>query len=174
LEYTIELSEIRKYIPVLRAGDIVKLNGIMYTSRDAAHKRIFELLDRGEKPPYPIEDATIYYAGPTPARDGQAVGACGPTTSSRMDRFAPRLISMGLACMVGKGIRNQDVADAMQKYGAVYLAAIGGAGALISSCIQSAEVIAFEDLGCESVKRFRVENFPAVVAMDAFGGNMYR
>ena len=157
----------------LRAGDRVLLSGTIYTARDAAHKRLFQLLDAGEPLPLPLRGAVIYYAGPTPAQQGMAVGACGPTTSSRMDPYAPRLLDLGLGAMIGKGQRSQAVVDAMVRNGGVYFAAVGGAGALIAKCIQTVEVIAFEDLGCESVKRMTVKDLPLTVAIDAQGGNLY-
>lgn len=159
--------------PSLRAGDRVLLSGVIYTARDAAHKRIFALLDQGKDPPFPLKDAVIYYAGPTPGQQGMAVGACGPTTSSRMDPYAPRLLDLGLRAMIGKGQRSQAVVDAIVRSGGVYFAAVGGAGALIAKCIQAVEVIAFEDLGCESVKRMTVKDLPLTVAIDARGGNLY-
>ena len=157
----------------LRAGDSCLISGTIYTARDAAHKRIFALLDRGEEPPFPLKDAVIYYAGPTPGQQGMAVGACGPTTSSRMDLYAPRLLDLGLRAMIGKGQRSQAVVDAIVRSGGVYFAAVGGAGALIARCIKTAEVIAFEDLGCESVKRMTIQDLPLTVAIDARGGNLY-
>ena len=157
---TISTAELPQAVSSLRAGDRVLLSGTIYTARDAAHKRIFALLDEGKEPPFPLKGAVIYYAGPTPAQQGMAVGACGPTTSSRMDVFAPRLLDLGLTAMIGKGQRSQAVVDAMVANGACYFAAVGGAGALIARCIQSAEVIAFDDLGCESVKRMTVEALP--------------
>ena len=159
--------------PSLRAGDRVLLSGVIYTARDAAHKRIFALLDQGKDPPFPLKDAVIYYAGPTPGQQGMAVGACGPTTSSRMDRYAPRLLDLGLRAMIGKGQRSQAVVDAIVRSGGVYFAAVGGAGALIARCIKTAEVIAFEDLGCESVKRMTIQDLPLTVAIDARGGTLY-
>ena len=157
----------------LRAGERVRLSGVVYTARDAAHKRIFALLDAGTEPPFPIKDAVIYYAGPTPGQQGMAVGACGPTTSGRMDPYAPRLLDLGLRAMIGKGARSKEVAEAIVRSGACYFAAVGGAGALIARCIKTAEVVAFEDLGCESVKRMTVEDLPLTVAIDCAGGNLY-
>ncbi len=154
---------------MLRAGQRVLLSGTAYTSRDAAHKRITEMLDRGERPPYHLQGATIYYAGPTPAPMGLPIGACGPTTSTRMDPYTPRFLDLGVKCMIGKGKRSQEVTDAIQRNGAVYLCAIGGAGALAAQCIVSAEVIAFEDLGCESVKRLELKDFPLIVGIDSTG-----
>ena len=172
-EYRINTSEIKKAVEYLKAGDTVYLSGTVYTSRDAAHKRIFELLKNGEKTPYDIDGATVYYAGPTPTPEGLAIGSCGPTTSSRMDVYAPRMLDMGLSAMVGKGPRSKDVCDAIVRNGAVYFCAIGGAGALASKCIASCEVIAFEDLGCESVKKLEFNSFPLTVAIDAHGGNLF-
>lgn len=157
----------------LTAGDRVLLSGIVYTARDAAHKRLFALLDEGRELPFPIKNAIIYYAGPTPAQQGMAVGSCGPTTSSRMDVFAPRLLDLGLRGMIGKGGRSPQVVEAIRRNKALYFAAVGGAGALIARCIRSAEVIAFEDLGCESVKRMEIQDLPLTVAIDAFGNNLY-
>jgi fumarate hydratase subunit beta len=160
-------------IKKLKAGDRVLITGVIYTARDAAHKRIVEALDRGEKLPFNITDQTIYYMGPTPARPGKVIGSAGPTTSGRMDSYAVSLIAAGLRGMVGKGSRSQAVKDAMKKYKAVYFAAIGGAGALISKSIKMAKVIAYEDLGAEAVRRLEVENFPATVINDIYGGDLY-
>jgi len=165
---------LRSAVPGLSAGDRVLLSGTVYTARDAAHKRLFALLDAGEALPFPLEDAVIYYAGPTPGQQGMAVGACGPTTSGRMDPFAPRLLDLGLTAMIGKGERSAEVEAAIARNGAVYFAAVGGAGALIARCIKSARVIAFDDLGCESVKHMEVEDLPLTVAIDCRGGNLYR
>ena len=158
----------------LRAGQLIRFSGTIFTARDAAHKRIFQLLEEEKPLPFSLEGATIYYAGPTPAPKGLPIGSCGPTTSGRMDIFTPRLLDLGLKVMIGKGKRSQQVIDAMIKNGAVYLCAIGGAGALAAKSIRSCEVIAFEDLGCESVKRLEVENFPLIVAIDAHGNNLFR
>lgn len=174
MEYRLHTQDLRSHIPALKAGDRVILSGTIYTARDAAHKRFFELLDRGEDLPFPLRDAVIYYAGPTPGQQGMAVGACGPTTASRMDAFAPRLLDLGLGAMIGKGERSQEVVDAIVRNGACYFAAVGGAGALIARCIQAAEVIAFDELGCESVKKMTVEDFPLTVAIDSTGGNLFR
>lgn len=167
-------EELPSAVPSLKAGDRVLLSGTIYTSRDAAHKRLFELLDEGKELPFPLKGAVIYYAGPTPGQQGMAVGACGPTTSSRMDGFAPRLLDLGLTAMIGKGERSEEVCRAIERDGAVYFAAVGGAGALIAKCIKTAEVIAFDDLGCESVKKMTVEDLPLTVAVDSRGGNLYR
>lgn len=157
----------------LRAGDRVLLSGTVYTARDAAHKRIFALLDEGKEPPFPLEGAVIYYAGPTPAQQGLAVGSCGPTTSGRMDPFAPRLLDLGLRAMIGKGERSPQVVEAIRRNGAVYFAAVGGAGALIAQRVEDAQVIAFDDLGCESVKRMEVRDLPLTVAIDSQGNDLY-
>lgn len=174
MEYRLHTQDLRSHIPALKAGDRVILSGTIYTARDAAHKRFFELLDRREDLPFPLRDAVIYYAGPTPGQQGMAVGACGPTTASRMDAFAPRLLDLGLGAMIGKGERSQEVVDAIVRNGACYFAAVGGAGALIARCIKAAEVIAFDELGCESVKKMTVEDFPLTVAIDSTGGNLFR
>ena len=174
MEYHLSTEELRSRIPELKAGDRVILSGTIYTARDAAHKRFFELLDQGKELPFPLKDAVIYYAGPTPGQQGMAVGACGPTTASRMDAFAPRLLDLGLGAMIGKGERSQEVVDAIVRNGACYFAAVGGAGALIAKCIRTADVIAFDELGCESVKRMTVEGFPLTVAIDSTGGNLFR
>jgi fumarate hydratase subunit beta len=158
----------------LRAGDRVLLSGTVYTARDAAHKRFSELLDKGETLPFSIENAVIYYAGPTPTPSGRVIGSCGPTTSGRMDKFSPRLLDLGLCAMIGKGERHSEVLDAICKNGAVYLCAIGGAGALAARSVTSLEVIAFPDLGCESVKKLTINNFPLIVGIDMFGGDIFK
>lgn len=163
----------RERVAQLRAGDRVLLSGTVYTARDAAHKRIFALLDEGREPPFPLEGAVIYYAGPTPAQQGLAVGSCGPTTSGRMDPFAPRLLDLGLRAMIGKGERSAEVVEALKRNGGVYFAAVGGAGALIAQCVEDAEVIAFDNLGCESVKRITVRDLPLTVAIDCEGNDLY-
>lgn len=173
MEYNLDVKELRKFAPKLKSGDRVILSGIVYTSRDAAHKRIAAALENGDKLPYDLENAVIYYAGPTPAPKGLAVGSCGPTTSSRMDVFAPLLLDKGVVAMVGKGERNKAVCDAIIRNKAVYLCAIGGAGALASKCIKSCEIIAYDDLGCESVKRLMFNSFPLTVAIDCRGGNIF-
>lgn len=171
--YQLSTDHIVQIAPKLRAGDRVLLSGTIYTARDAAHKRIFALLDEGKPLPFPLEHAIIYYAGPTPAQQGMAVGACGPTTSSRMNAFAPRLLDLGLGGIIGKGQMDDAVRDALVRNKACYFAAVGGAGALIARCIKKAEVIAFDDLGCESVKRMTIENLPLTVAMDCEGNSLY-
>lgn len=157
----------------LEAGDNVLLSGVVYTARDAAHKRLVTALDKGEKLPFEIEGSAIYYVGPAPAKPGEVIGSAGPTTSYRMDPFAPQLIKQGLRAMIGKGDRSQKVINAMKESGAVYLAAIGGAAALISQQIKSAEVIAYDDLGTEAVRRLEVEELPLIVAVDSNGNNLY-
>ena len=157
----------------LRAGDNILLTGVMYVARDAAHKRMIEALDQGKPLPFDIEGQTVYYMGPSPARPGQVIGSAGPTTSGRMDSYSPRLIAEGLKGMIGKGMRSPAVKEAMKKYKAVYLAAIGGAGALISKSIKKSEVIAYEELGAEAVLRMEVEDFPAIVINDIYGGDLY-
>ncbi|MCM1023925.1 MAG: FumA C-terminus/TtdB family hydratase beta subunit [Prevotella sp.] len=171
--YDINVSELRSFCPKLRAGDKVLLSGYIYTARDAAHKRFDALLDSGGELPVSISDAVIYYAGPTPAPEGKPIGSCGPTTSGRMDRFALRLLDLGLCGMIGKGERNKEVREAIVRNGAVYFCAIGGAGALAASCVKSCEVVAFDDLGCESVKKLLVEKFPVTVADDCRGGDIF-
>ena len=172
--YEIETSRIREKALTLKAGDRVFLSGTVYTARDAAHKRFFSLIDEGNPLPFDLTDAIIYYAGPTPTPEGMAIGSCGPTTSGRMDPYAPKLLDMGLAAMVGKGGRSEAVCDAIVRNKAVYLCAVGGAGALASRCVTKCEVIAFEDLGCESVKRLTIERFPLVVAIDCHGGTLFK
>ncbi len=173
-EYNININQIKEYSPRLVAGDRVLLSGTVYTSRDAAHKRIFELLDNGGELPYELEGACIYFAGPTPTPNGMVIGSCGPTTSGRMDVYSPRLLDLGLAAMIGKGERNKDVCDAIVRNNAVYFCAIGGAGALYAKQIKKCEEIAFRDLGCESVKKLELENFPVIVGIDSNGGNLFK
>ena len=167
------MEEIAEAAKTLRAGDNILLSGVIYTARDAAHKRIAALLDEGKEPPFPLHGSAIYYAGPTPAPDGLPIGSCGPTTSSRMDVFTPRLLDLGLTAMIGKGGRSPAVCEAIRRNGAVYLCAIGGAGALACKHIRSCEVIAFDDLGCESVKKLEFDRFPLLVAIDAKGNNLF-
>lgn len=157
----------------LKAGDYVYLTGTIYTARDAAHKRMQETLDRGEELPLKMENNVIYYMGPSPAREGRPIGSAGPTTASRMDKYAPRLLDLGLKGMIGKGKRSKEVADAIVRNGAVYFAAVGGAGALLSKSITSAEVIAYDDLGTEAIRKLTVNNFPVIVVIDAQGNNLY-
>jgi len=162
-----------KDVMQLKAGDVVFITGTIYTGRDAAHKRMFEALDKGDSLPFEVKGALIYYVGPAPAPPGRPIGSCGPTTSYRMDTYAPRLHSLGLKGTIGKGKRNDAVKDAMKKYKAVYLAATGGAGALLSLCVQEARVVAYEDLGPEAVMELKVKDFPLLVINDAFGGELY-
>jgi len=157
----------------LRAGDSVRLSGYLYTGRDAAHKRLIALIEKGEPLPIPLENECIYYVGPAPASPGHAVGPAGPTTSYRMDQYTPRLLALGLKGMIGKGLRNQAVIDAMKQYHAVYFGAVGGAAALISRHIISSQVVAYADLGAEAIHRFEVEEFPAIVLIDSQGNNLY-
>lgn len=157
----------------LRAGDYVYLSGIIYTARDAAHQRMTEALDRGERLPIEIEGNVIYYMGPSPAREGRPIGSAGPTTASRMDKYTPRLLELGMGAMIGKGKRSQAVIDAIVQHGSVYFAAIGGAGAILSKCITKSEVVAYEDLGTEAIRKLTVENFPVIVVIDSQGNNLY-
>ena len=157
----------------LRCGDTVYLTGEVYTSRDAGHKRMVELLSRGEDLPFDPSNATIYYVGPSPARPGQVIGSAGPTTSGRMDAYAPRLLSVGARGMIGKGARSAEVVEAMKRYSGVYFGAIGGAGALLAKCIKKAELIAWEDLQSEALRRLWVENMPLVVVIDCYGNDLY-
>ena len=158
----------------LEAGEQVSITGTLYTARDMAHKRLCELIEAGRELPFELEGAIIYFVGPTPARPGRVIGAAGPTTSSRMDAFSPKLIAGGLRAMIGKGYRGAEVRDALKEYGAVHLSTIGGAGALLSRQIVSAEVIAFEDLGAEAIRKLNVVDFPAVVAYDCQGASVYK
>lgn len=155
------------------AGDYVYISGVVYVARDAAHKRFMEVLDRGEELPFPIKDAVIYYMGPSPAREGRPIGSAGPTTASRMDKYAPRLLDLGQKAMIGKGKRTQEVIDAIVRNQAVYFAAVGGAGALLSKCIKKSELVCYEDLGAEAVLKLEVEDFPVIVVIDSEGNNLY-
>jgi len=157
----------------LKAGDLVFITGTVYSARDAAHKRIYDALIKGEEIPFVLKDNVIYYMGPAPAKKGQVIGSAGPTTSGRMDKYTPLLLDKGLAGMIGKGNRSKEVIDSMKKNKAVYFAATGGAGALLSKCIKKSKVIAYEDLGTEAVYELYVENFPAIVAIDSNGNNLY-
>lgn len=157
----------------LRAGDYIYISGVIYTARDAAHKRMDETLAEGKELPVQIENQIIYYMGPSPAREGRPIGSAGPTTASRMDRYAPKLLDMGLGGMIGKGKRSKEVLDAIVRNGSVYLAAVGGAGALLSKCIKKSEVVAYEDLGTEAIRRLEVEDFPVIVVADCEGNNLY-
>lgn len=157
----------------LRAGDYIYITGTIYTARDAAHKRMQETLDRGEALPIELQNNLIYYMGPSPAREGRPIGSAGPTTASRMDKYAPRLMDLGLAGMIGKGKRSQAVTDAIVRNGAVYFAAVGGAGALLSKSIIASEVVAYEDLGTEAIRKLEVKDFPVIVVIDKDGNNLY-
>lgn len=157
----------------LKAGDYVYLTGTIYTARDAAHKRMYEALQKGEELPFDIEGNVIYYMGPSPAREGRPIGSAGPTTASRMDKYTPALLDLGMRGMIGKGRRTEAVHESIMKNQAVYFAAVGGAGALLSKSIMQAEVIAYEDLGTEAIRKLEVKNFPAIVVMDCEGNNLY-
>ena len=173
MQYKLTTPVKRENLAPLRAGDTVLLSGTVYTARDAAHQRMMELLDRGEPLPFPVEGSALYYVGPTPERPGEVIGSAGPTTSGRMDAYSPRLLDLGQAIMIGKGARNQAVKDAVVRNGAVYLAALGGAGALMAASVRELEIICWEDLGCEAVRKLEVENFPLTVILDAHGGDLY-
>ncbi len=157
----------------LKAGDYVYLTGTIYTARDAAHKRMYEALQKGEELPFDVKNNTIYYMGPSPAREGRPIGSAGPTTASRMDKYAPSLLDLGLIGMIGKGKRNQAVHEAIVRDKAVYFAAVGGAGALLSKCITSSEVIAYDDLGTEAIRKLTVKDFPVIVVIDSEGNDLY-
>lgn len=167
------LEEIKNWRASVKAGDEVFVSGYVYTARDAVHKRLAALIEKGEPLPINIDGAVIYYAGPSQTPPGAVIGSCGPTTSSRMDAFAPMLLDLGLAAMIGKGERSDAVKDAIVKNKALYFCAVGGAGALASRCIKSVEVIAFEELGCESLKRLYIEDFPLYCANDIYGGDIF-
>lgn len=162
-----------KIVNSLKAGDCVYITGTIYTARDAAHKRMYEAIKNGENIPFELKNNIIYYLGPSPAREGQVIGSAGPTTSSRMDKYTPLLLEHGLKGMIGKGKRSDNVIESMHKNNAVYFAAIGGAGALLSKCIKKAEVIAYDDLGTEAIRKLEVENLPAIVVIDNKKNNMY-
>lgn len=175
------MSEMRVGTPLsddvinrLRSGDKVLISGIIYTGRDAAHKRLVDLMERGEALPFDLKGQIIYFVGPTPARPGRPVGSAGPTTSYRMDAYSPKLIEKGLKGMIGKGARSKEVIEAMIKYKCVYMAAVGGAGALISRCIKSSEIIAYEDLGPEAIRKMEVEDLPVMVVNDTLGNDLYQ
>ena len=163
----------KEEVKALEAGDYVYITGTIYTARDAAHLRMSEALDRGEELPIDLNNNIIYYMGPTPAREGRAIGSAGPTTASRMDKYAPRLLDLGLTGMIGKGRRKPEVTEAIVRNGAVFFAAVGGAGALLSKCIKKAVVIAYDDLGTEAIRKLEVENFPVIVVIDSKGRNLY-
>ena len=163
----------REKVATLKSGDSVLISGVIYTARDAAHKRLCELVAQGKELPLDVKDSIIYFVGPTPARPGEAIGSAGPTTSYRMDAYSPTLIAEGQTGMIGKGKRSPEVVAAMKEHGAVYFGAIGGCGALLSNCIKKAEVIAYEDLGSEAIRRLEVEDFPVIVIIDSEGNNLY-
>ena len=171
MNITVPMS--REVARSLKAGDSVLLSGVIYTARDAAHKRLCELAEQGKSLPLDVKDSIIYFVGPTPAKPGEVIGSAGPTTSYRMDAYSPTLIELGLTGMIGKGKRNEAVVSAMKEHGAVYFGAIGGCGALLSRCIKKAEIIAYEDLGAEAIRRLEVESFPVVVIIDSEGNNLY-
>jgi fumarate hydratase subunit beta len=173
VQYRLKTPVTKEMLAPLRAGDTVLLSGVVYTARDAAHQRLMELLDQNAPLPFPLEGSAIYYVGPTPERPGEVIGSAGPTTSGRMDAYSPRLLDLGQAIMIGKGARNQAVKDAVVRNGAVYLAALGGAGALMAASVEKLEVICWEDLGCEAVRRLEVKDFPLTVILDPHGGDLY-
>ena len=173
-ELKVSTENLKQIIPDLKVGDKIYLSGTVYTARDAAHKRIFKLIEKGEALPFPIENAVIYYAGPTPTPENMPIGSCGPTTSGRMDTFAPALYNMGLTATIGKGERSKAVIDSIVKNNAIYLCAIGGAGALAALSITECEIIAFEDLGCESVKKLTFKDFPLYVGIDSEGNSIFK
>ncbi len=170
---TITTPLTKEVIAELKAGDYVKISGVLYTARDAAHKRMTESLEKGEALPINIEDIVVYYMGPSPAREGRPIGSAGPTTASRMDKYTPRLLDLGLKGMIGKGRRSPEVVDAIVRNGGVYFAAVGGAGALLSQRILKSEVVAYEDLGTEAIRRLEVRDFPVIVVIDSDGNNLY-
>ena len=173
MSISIALPLTREKARELKAGDSCLLSGVIYTARDAAHKRLCELVERGETLPLDLRDATIYFVGPSPARPGEVIGSAGPTTSYRMDAYSPTLIRLGQTGMIGKGKRGEEVVSAMMEHGAVYFGAIGGCGALLSKCVKSAELVAYEDLGAEAIRRLVVEDLPVVVVIDSRGNNLY-
>lgn len=173
MEKIIKAPLCKSEIDCLKAGDYVYISGIIYTARDAAHKRMFEALQKNEQLPIDLCNNIIYYMGPSPARDGRAIGSAGPTTASRMDKYTPSMLDLGLKGMIGKGKRSKEVIDSIVKNGAVYLAAVGGAGALLSKCILKSDVIAYDDLGTEAIRRLEVKKFPAIVVIDKNGNNLY-
>ena len=173
METALQVPASREELRELRAGDYVYISGTIYSARDAALKRMYETMEKGEKLPFDIKDNVIYYLGPTPAREGQVIGSAGPTTASRMDKYTPRLLDSGLSGMIGKGKRSKEVIDAIVRNKCVYFAAVGGAGALLSKCIKKSEVIAYDDLGTEAIRKMEVEDFPVIVVIDSKGNNLY-
>ena len=173
MERHIKTPITKEIAETLSAGDYIYLSGIIYTARDAAHKRMYETLLEGKELPIEIKDQTIYYMGPSPAREGRSIGSAGPTTASRMDKYAPKLLDLGQTAMIGKGKRNKEVLDSIIRNKCVYLAAVGGAGALLSKCIKTSEVIAYEDLGTEAIRKLEIEKFPVIVVADCKGNDLY-
>lgn len=173
MEYKLKTPIDKKELKKLHAGDTVLLSGTVYTARDAAHKRMMECLDKGETLPFELEGSAIYYVGPTPEAPGQVIGSAGPTTSGRMDAYSPRLLELGQPMMIGKGTRSKAVIEAIMRNGAIYMAAMGGAGAVMGASIKEVDIICWEDLGCEAVRKLRVEDMPLTVAIDSYGGNIY-
>lgn len=173
-EFYLNTKDIACWKNDVNVGDKIYLSGTVYTARDAAHKRIFELIEKNEKLPFQLENSVIYYCGPTPTPNGFAIGSCGPTTSCRMDGFAPTLYNLGVAATIGKGQRNNDVCEAIANNKSLYLCAIGGAGALYASSVKKCEVIAFDDLGCESIKKLEFDNFPLIVGIDSSSNNLFK
>ena len=174
MEHKIQAPFTAETIKQLHTGDMVKITGTIYSARDAAHKKLMELIEEGKDLPFELQGNVIYYLGPTPAREGQVIGSAGPTTSSRMDKYTPKLLDLGLKGMIGKGRRSPEVIQSIIDNQAVYLAAVGGAGALLSKCIKSSKVIAFDELGTEAIREMYVEDFPAIVAIDPEGNNIYK
>ena len=173
MEHKITLPMDKEAAKKLKTGDYVYLTGEMYVARDAAHKRLMELIEKGEELPINLVDSTIYYMGPSPAREGRPIGSAGPTTASRMDKYAPKLLDLGMRAMIGKGKRTPEVIEAIVRNTGVYFAAVGGAGALLSKCIQSSEIVCYEDLGAEAIRRIKVADFPVIVVVDSTGNNLY-
>ena len=173
MERTIQAPFTKETAESLKAGDYVYIDGIIYTARDAAHKRMIETLDEGKELPVEIKYTVIYYMGPSPAREGRVIGSAGPTTSSRMDKYTPRLLDLGMGAMIGKGKRSKEVTEAIVRNKAVYFAAVGGAGAILSKCIKESRVISYDDLGTEAIRELRVEHFPVIVVIDSKGNNLY-
>ena len=173
MEKHIQAPLVEEEIKNLKSGEYVYITGTIYTARDAAHKRMFESINKGEEIPMELKNNVIYYMGPSPAREGRPIGSAGPTTASRMDKYAPTLLNLGLKGMIGKGKRSEEVKEAIIKNGCVYFAAVGGAGALLSKSIKKSEVIAYDDLGTEAIRKLEVENFPAIVVIDKDGNNLY-
>lgn len=173
-EFKVDAQNLSSIANEISAGDKVLLSGTVYTARDAAHKKLIELIDKGEKLPFDLQNAVIYYAGPTPAPKNLPIGSCGPTTSSRMDSYSPTLINLGVSCIIGKGQIGEEVCRALCDNKSIYLCAIGGAGALAASAITSSEVIAFDELGCESIKKLELKNFPLFCGVDCKGGNLFK